>query len=442
MNFTLECVPILLVDDQEITGYVLNKIFSEDARNDLILHATNTPLDALPKAKEVDPAVILLDLVMPGVDGLTLLERFRQHPDFADTPIIMLSSHEESHFKAKAFEMGANDYLVKLPEKVELLARLRYHARSHYNLLKNRKSHQILKEKELQFRIVTQSIQEAVVASDLDGIIRFWNQGAVTLFGYHRDEVIGRQVDRLFPHSFSTAFKESFKELLSTGSLQKGDIREWQGLRKDGQQVPMEISINSWSEEGKTLIASVMRDITQRKHEEERIRYQAHYDLLTDLPNRNLFIQHLDESISLAHRQSVSFSLLFIDLDRFKWVNDTLGHDAGDLLLQECAQRMKRCIRTTDTLGRLGGDEFTAILYDITPDGTKLVARKILDTLAKPFWLKENQAQISGSIGITLYPNDGGDKERLLKNADMAMYVAKNAGKNRYWFFNPGANQE
>lgn len=441
MSFTLESVPVLLVDDQEITGYILNKIFSEDSRNDFVLHATGNPLDALQKAQEVGPAVILLDLVMPGMDGLTLLERFRRHPDFADTPIIMLSSQEESFFKAKAFEIGANDYLVKLPEKIELLARLRYHARACYNLLKSRESHQVLKEKELQFRIVTQSILEAIVASDLGGTVRFWNQGAATLFGYARDEMIGQQIDRLFPQSFHAEFKRCFKELISTGNLQKGDVREWQGVRKDGQEFPMEISINSWTEEGRTLIASVMRDITQRKQEEDRIRYQANNDLLTGLPNRNFFVQHLDESISLARRQSVSFSLLFIDLDRFKWVNDTLGHDAGDLLLQEVAKRMKHCIRTTDTLGRLGGDEFTAILYDISPSGTRIVARKILDELAKPFWLNGNQAQISGSIGVTLYPSDGENKESLLKNADMAMYVSKNAGKNRYWFFNPNENQ-
>ncbi|MBF0434902.1 MAG: diguanylate cyclase [Magnetococcales bacterium] len=441
MNFTLERVPVFLVDDQEITGYVLNKIFSEDSRDDFILHATNNPFDALQKAQDVGPAVILLDLVMPGMDGLTLLEQFRQHPDFADTPIIMLSSQEESFFKAKAFEMGANDYLVKLPEKIELLARLRYHASAYYNLLKNRESHRILKEKELQFRIVTQSILEAIVASDLDGTVRFWNQGAATLFGYTLDEMIGQQVDRLFPQSFHSEFKESFKELIATGGLQKGELREWQGIRKNGQEFPMEISINSWTEEGRTLIASVMRDITQRKHEEDRIRYQANYDHLTGLPNRNFFVQHLDESISLARRQSVFFSLLFIDLDRFKWVNDTLGHEAGDLLLQEVAKRMKHCIRTTDTLGRLGGDEFTAILYDVSPHGTRLVARKILDELARSFWLQGNHVQISGSIGITLYPNDGENKEILLKNADMAMYVSKNAGKNRYWFFNPNENQ-
>ncbi len=441
MNFTLERVPVLLVDDQEITGYILNKIFSENPQNDFILYSISSPFDALQKAQEVSPAVVLLDLVMPGMDGLTLLEQFRQLPDFAETPIIMLSSQEESFFKAKAFELGANDYLVKLPEKIELLARLRYHARAYYNLLKNRESHRILKEKELQFRIVTQSILEAIVASDLDGTVRFWNQGAETLFGYGREEIIGKQVDCLFPQSFHTEFKESFKELIATGNLQKGDLREWQGLRKDGLEFPMEISINSWTEEGRTLIASVMRDITERKHEENRIRYQANYDLLTDLPNRNFFVQHLDESISLAYRQSVSFSLLFIDLDRFKWVNDTLGHDAGDLLLQEVAKRMKHCIRTTDTLGRLGGDEFTAILYDISPNGTRIVARKILDELARPFWLKGSQAQISGSIGITMYPSDGENKEILLKNADMAMYVSKNAGKNRYWFYNPNENQ-
>ncbi|MBF0421750.1 MAG: diguanylate cyclase [Magnetococcales bacterium] len=440
MDFSLKPIPVLLVDDQEITGYVLNKMISEEFQGDFVLHSIHNPHAALSKAQETAPAVILLDLVMPEMDGLTLLHQFRRHPGFIDTPIIMLSSQEESFFKAKAFEMGANDYLVKLPEKIELMARLRYYAQAYYNLLQIRESHRILKEKELQFRIVTESILEAIVAADLNGTIRFWNQGAATLFGYGRDAILGQQVDRLIAPRFNAEFKQCFTALMAKGTLTQCEVREWLGVHQDGREFPMEISINSWTEEGQTLIASVIRDITQRKKEEDRIRYQANYDLLTDLPNRHYFMQRLDESISLAHRQGVSFSLLFIDLDRFKWVNDTLGHDAGDLLLQQVTQRMKHCIRTTDTLGRLGGDEFTAILYDINPFGTKIVARKILDELSKPFMLQARQVQISASIGVTLYPEDNENKESLLKNADVAMYVAKTAGKNRYWFFNPVEN--
>ena len=179
-------------------------------------------------------------------------------------------------------------------------------------------------------------------------------------------------------------------------------------------------------------------DLTERKLAEETIRRQAHYDSLTQLPNRRLFRDRLEQTIKLSKRDDSSFALMLIDLDHFKEVNDTMGHDAGDFLLVDAAQRIQHCMRESDTVARMGGDEFVVILPDINdPASIERIALKIIGKLASPFLLGEEKAFISASIGITLYPNDADSMETLLKNADQAMYVAKNLGRNRFSYFTP-----
>ncbi|OWW19259.1 putative bifunctional diguanylate cyclase/phosphodiesterase [Noviherbaspirillum denitrificans] len=169
--------------------------------------------------------------------------------------------------------------------------------------------------------------------------------------------------------------------------------------------------------------------------EQETLR-RANFDSLTSLPNRNLFRDRLEKEVQSARRNGKTVALLFIDLDRFKEVNDLLGHDAGDKLLRECANRILSCVRAADTVARLGGDEFTVILIDLESRAhVEDIAQKILDALARPFELSQQRAHVSGSIGITLYPDDGIDPERLVRNADQAMYVSKNAGRNQFHFF-------
>ncbi|MBF0357635.1 MAG: diguanylate cyclase [Magnetococcales bacterium] len=179
-----------------------------------------------------------------------------------------------------------------------------------------------------------------------------------------------------------------------------------------------------------------IRLLLDRQQSHERIHHQATHDGLTNLPNRTLFMDRLESSISMCSRRKSQMGLMFIDLDRFKWVNDELGHAAGDQLLKDAAARMVACVRQSDTIARIGGDEFTIILSDIAMSGNPdSVAEKILQALAKPFFLEGNEVSISGSIGITIFPDDGDDAEVLLRNADHAMYVAKNKGRNCFALF-------
>ncbi|MBY0430711.1 MAG: GGDEF domain-containing protein, partial [Rhodospirillales bacterium] len=187
--------------------------------------------------------------------------------------------------------------------------------------------------------------------------------------------------------------------------------------------------------EGEVLhYAGIFHDITARKEDETRIWRQANFDALTGLPNRSMFNDRLDQAVTQASRDKARFAVAFVDLDGFKAVNDTLGHAAGDLLLKETAQRLKKMLRASDTVARLSGDEFTMILHSGNPEGVAEVARRLIDSLTEPFLLDGKPAHVRASVGIALFPAHGEDAESLLRRADAAMYRAKRNGKGRFEF--------
>jgi len=182
---------------------------------------------------------------------------------------------------------------------------------------------------------------------------------------------------------------------------------------------------------------AIFSDITEKKEADELIWRHANYDYLTQLPNRRLFRDRLEQEIKITHRTSLPAALFFIDLDRFKEINDTLGHDVGDQLLVQAANRIQQSVREPDTVARMGGDEFTVILSQISnPADTKMVVENILQKLSQPFIINDHELNISASIGVTICPHDGDSAEQLLKNADIAMYAAKNLGRGRSSYYN------
>ncbi|MBF0159081.1 MAG: GGDEF domain-containing protein, partial [Magnetococcales bacterium] len=212
---------------------------------------------------------------------------------------------------------------------------------------------------------------------------------------------------------------------------------ELTGQRRDGHRFPMDLSVAHWSADGVLYYSGIARDITERKRAEDRIHHQANYDALTDLPNRNLFMDRLGQALLHVTRVGGRIALMFIDLDRFKWVNDHLGHAAGDELLVEVSVRLTGCVRRSDTIARLGGDEFTVLLPGVRDDlDVSGVAQKILERLAEPFYLTAGVASIFGSIGIAFFPDDAGTLDQILHAADVSMYEAKRTGGQRYCFYN------
>ena len=209
-------------------------------------------------------------------------------------------------------------------------------------------------------------------------------------------------------------------------------------IRKDGTKRYIESSISLQKDSSDKPIGfrGIVRDVTERKRAEDRIQYLATHDALTGLPNRLMFGQLLNHAIQSARRHQRQLAVFFIDLDRFKTINDSLGHEAGDQLLQEMAKRFKQSLRAVDIVGRLGGDEFIILIEEMDElSQIANVAHKILSTAIKPIVLLGEECRVTASIGISIYPKDGEDEQTLMKNADMAMYFAKEEGKNNYQFY-------
>jgi diguanylate cyclase (GGDEF)-like protein/PAS domain S-box-containing protein len=287
--------------------------------------------------------------------------------------------------------------------------------------------------------------QSAAVTASMDGIgilderldFTYANDSLARLFGYPTPQsMIGRNLCDLYEPHEQVRFITSIVPTVQQRGRWRGEAT---GLRLDGVNFPQEISLTAISGEGS--IVCVVRDITERTYAEEQIKHLAYHDALTNLPNRLLFKDRLTVALSHAHRESSLLAVLFLDLDRFKVINDSLGHNIGDQLLQAVAARVAACVRDSDTVARLGGDEFTILLprlnhsEDVAP-----VAAKIIEAVRHPFHIEGREFYITTSIGISVYPEDGFDAETLIKNADTAMYQAKELGRDNYQLFNANVN--
>jgi diguanylate cyclase (GGDEF)-like protein/PAS domain S-box-containing protein len=300
-------------------------------------------------------------------------------------------------------------------------------------------------EKLRRFRVAMDNSADMIVLIDRSSM-RFVdvNDTACRLLGYTRDELLEMGPQDVLP----VTREELERDYDSLIAKPVGEIERLLGgmkshyFCKDGSELPFESTRHVLRSGDRTIIAAISRDIRARLAIEEKLAHLAQFDALTGLPNRNLFQDRLAQAMATAKRNGWSMAVLFIDLDRFKLVNDTLGHAAGDKLLQEAAERLRSCIRASDTVGRLGGDEFAAILSELgKPRDAGLVAQKIIDVFKRPFDLEGKETYVSASVGITLYPADSNNAEALVVNADAAMYRAKQQGRNNYQYFTRDMNE-
>lgn len=294
----------------------------------------------------------------------------------------------------------------------------------------------------LPARQIIDSMMEGVIITNLEGRIEAVNVAFCSLTGYSAEEVIGKTPRILKSGRHTPSFyKKMWSSLLSAGYWQ-GEICN---RRRNGELYTEWLAITGVKDgDGRlTRYMGVFTDISKRKRAEEKIKRMAFYDTLTDLPNRVLFRDRLEQSLAEAHRARQVLAVLFVDLDRVKLINDTLGHEIGDHLLKAVADRFSACVREDDTVARLGGDEFLLLLTDMSEreDAVK-IAGKILETLKPPFHIDDHELYVTASIGISLYPYDGEDPETLLKCADTAMYRAKGQGRNTFEVFTPAMKIE
>ena len=304
----------------------------------------------------------------------------------------------------------------------------------------------ITEEKELQLKYFYQSqmieqINDSVSTTDLKGNIVSWNSGSEKTFGYSASEAIGKNISMLYRQEDMESLKEYMPALMETG-VYNADLYL---VKKSKDLVPISFSLSLLRDEnGKPIgIVGINKDNTQRKNAEDALyeqknilSYQAHHDALTGLPNRILFSDRLEQGIKKAKRHQSGLALFFIDLDKFKHINDSLGHSVGDKVLKAVAKRLEGIIRKEDTLARLSGDEFTVVIEDLAhPEDASQLANKILAVLSEPMYIDDHMLYVAGSIGISIYPKDAKDAQSLLKYADTAMYKAKNEGRNNYQFY-------
>ena len=307
-----------------------------------------------------------------------------------------------------------------------------------------KRTQKALRDSETRYKTLFDSATDAILLISDDRFIDF-NPHAATLFGCSEGDFHRSHVTDFLPDN-QPGGRNSISNLVRHTQLAESDIPqsfEWQFRRKDGTIFDSEVSLNVTQLDEESVILAIVRDITQRKLAEAKLIQQANFDNLTGLPNRILAMDRLNESIKRARRNNTFVSILFIDVDHFKSVNDTLGHSVGDELIIEVARRLKACVREGDTAARFGGDEFIIILNDMQAIfKAEKVAEKILATMSAPFYLAEQEFFLGASIGVSGYPADGEEAQVLLRNADAAMYKAKEAGRNTFQFYAPEFNKQ
>lgn len=305
-----------------------------------------------------------------------------------------------------------------------------------HDVTDRKQAEEALRHSEEKYRNILENIQEAYFEVDLAGNFTFFNDSLCRLTGCTRKELTGTNYSRFSDKENSQKVFLAFNKVYNTGKPTEGF--DWLIIRKGGSKRYIEASVSLQKDSsGKPSgFKGVIRDITERKRIEQELNYMATHDTLTGLPNRLMFNQLLNQAIQSAKRNKNQLAVFFIDLDRFKIINDTLGHEAGDQLLQETAKRFRQSLRAVDVVGRLGGDEFVILIEDFHDmSQVAKVAHKILSAAIKPMVIIGEECRVTASIGISVYPDDGQDEQSLMKNADIAMYFAKEEGKNNYQFY-------
>jgi diguanylate cyclase (GGDEF)-like protein/PAS domain S-box-containing protein len=439
---------LLLVDDEPRLLSSLYELLRPFEYN--MVTATNGA-EALAQLTRMRFDLILLDLRLPDMSGHDIMDFINEKG--IDGDVIVMSGEVGIEAAIGALKRGAYDYLRKPYSREELLKTVGNALQKRRLAVANARIATQLENSEKLYRYLVDSSPDIIYTLNHEGKFTFVNDRAYQLLGFTREELIGQHYSILVHDEDFERARYAFNERrVDERASRNVELRlkchrghsNTSGERTFNTTL-MTISLNAIGmhlpdQDVKRLeffgTYGVARDITDRKRAEEVISYQAYHDILTDLPNRMLFKDRLGLAVIQAKRKVTELAVMFIDLDRFKLVNDTLGHVKGDELLQQTALRLKECLRKGDTLARQGGDEFTIVLPELRDrDDAKAIAEKFLEVLQAPFDLDGHEVHISASIGIAIYPSDGESIDELLRHADIAMYQVKALGKNGHSFY-------
>ncbi|MDX9833971.1 MAG: diguanylate cyclase, partial [Desulfobulbus sp.] len=382
---------------------------------------------ALERLAERPFDMVILDIAMPGIDGPDVCAHICS--SMVDVPpVLMVTALDDEKSIERSYYAGAVDYIRKPLRWPVLKNRIRY-------ILGARRANQELELLSKNYEMILGAAANGICGVDEQGQISYINPAALKMLGYTNEEVRGRGCREVFRISLPGRdnFTEDCCPFFTEGKESTGArFDEARMQRKDDTVFPVDFRSTPICQ-GRRLAGGVLvfQDVTERQEAAELIRYMANHDSLTNLPNRNYFRRRLPQAISLAKRYGRILCLLFIDLDRFKPINDQFGHGVGDIVLMQVAERLRHSLRTSDSVCRLGGDEFVILLESTdTIDGATLVAQKTIDSLNQPIEADEHVCSIGASIGISVYPDDCQDAETMLRHADIAMYEAKKKGRN------------
>ena len=407
--------PILLIEDNPGDARLVKAWLQEARLVDEIVHVTSLK-EGVAWLGHGQPSAILLDLSLPDSSGMDTVCAALKIAGRA--PVVVLTGREDEEFALSVLACGAQDYLVKGNFDGGLLCRSIRYARERKGM------QEALETAQAQYRAIVEDQTEMICRFLPDGTLTFVNQAFCRYFGKTLQELVGSKIDRQI-------FVED-KEIVDTlidriipdqptvtfenrTAMRNGEIR-WQQWTDRG----------IFDANGRTIeFQSVGRDITENKRAEDELRYLATHDMLTHLPNRSLFYDRLEHAIARAKRTDASLTVMLVDLDYFKQINDTYGHSVGDLVLRQMGDRLRSCLRISDTVARLGGDEFVVLIEENSEVSYTNIAEKLISVLSEAYRTGSIVHHMTASIGICLFPQHGEDVEALVKNADIALYRAK-----------------
>ena len=428
---------ILLLEDEPTDAELVEMALRADGLS-FTAKRVDTRETFIRALEEFRPDIVLADYKLPAFDGGSAVKIVQQQ--YPTIPVVLVTGALGEEKAVELLKLGARDYILK-DRRARLGAAVQRVLAEEQVIRARKAAEEALRESESQLRLLLDSAAEGIYGLDMQGNCTFCNASCLRMLGYrYADELIGKNMhDRIHSRyadgtSFPVKDCRIYRAFLTGEKVHVDDEVLW---RADGTCFPAEYWSHPQLRDGAVVGAVVtFLDITARKKSEETIWKQANFDALTGLPNRSMFRDRLEQEIKKASRAELQLALLLVDLDRFKEINDTLGHDMGDMLLLETARRINDCVRLTDTVACFGGDEFIVLMPWLDDIGNvELVAGHILQKLAEPFRLGSEVVHVSASIGITLYPDDATGVEALLKSADQAMTAAKDKGRNRFSYF-------
>ena len=428
---------LLLVEDNLGDARLLREMFNDQNSQNTELTHVKSISDAEKHLLDHAVDIIVLDLGLPDAQGVSAVRR--THAAAPHIPLVVLTGLDDEVMAAKALQEGAQDYLIKGEiDTRSLLRSLRY-------AVERKNAEEALFVEKERAQVTLNSIGDGVICTDISGNITYLNLVAEKMTGWQLQEAAGRPMAEVFrildatsretiPNPMEMAVGEN-----RTAHLPPNCVL----LRRDGSEIPIEDSVSPIHDrEGQvTGAVIVFSDVSAARAMTMQMAHSAQHDFLTGLPNRMLFNDRVSQAIILAPRHAKKVAVLFLDLDGFKHINDSLGHPIGDKLLQSIASRLVHCVRGSDTVSRQGGDEFVVLLFEVEhSEDAAITARKMLQTVAEPHSIDQHDLHVTTSIGLSVFPDDGHDAETLIKNADTAMYQAKENGRQSYQFFKPAMN--